>query len=88
MESESNIDIDIDEIISNIDLGNMGAIFTTTACSIPAKPLTYEALLEAKKLLQQGYEPYHYHTGWEIKMRILFGYKIRECQQRIFNITT
>lgn len=84
MESESNIDID--EIISNIDLGNMGAISTTTACSTPAKPLTYEALLEAKKLLQQGYEPYH--TGWEIKMRILFGYKIRECQQRIFNITT
>lgn len=71
------------EIIQGINLSDMGAT-CTTACNAPVKPLTYESLLKAKKLLQEGYEPLK--NDWKIKMRTAFGYEILKSQQRLANI--
>lgn len=83
MKTEIENEFDIDEIIQGINLGDMGDT-CTTACSTPVKLLTYESLLEAKKLLQEGYEPLK--NDWKIKMRTVFRYEIFNSQQRLANI--
>lgn len=67
-------DIDIDEMIKGIDF-NATAV-TSTTCDRPVKPLTMETLLEARELLQQGYEPLKNTSEIKLNMRLLWGHKV------------